>query len=401
MPFLAPLLPAVLGGAASAGAGAIVNGLTGPGGGQAPGAAPLIQGASAQQAQDAAGQVSSGLNQQQDFINATQAQNGLGNQSSVFNQLQGVASGQGPNPAQAALAQATGANVANQASLMAGQRGAGANAGLIARQAGMQGGNIQQQAAGQGATLQAQQSLGALNQMGGIAGQQVGQQQNALGQYQQTSLNNQQQLQQAIAAQNATAAGQQQNINTVQGAQNLQAQHATQGLVGGAVGGVGTALAGMVTPAPNANPYNNPWGASTVGTGGVRPQGAQGPSRPDGSFAEGGAVGAQQGTPQTPAAHPNGPQSNAGRHLKGGFHAPVKYARGGQAPVVGEQLAAQGKLVPGKAKVKGNSYANDTVDAKLSPGEVVIPRSVMQSADPAGNSAKFVAAIMAKNGMRR
>jgi hypothetical protein len=60
--------------------------------------------------------------------------------------------------------------------------------------------------------------------------------------------------------------------------------------------------------------------------------------------------------------------------------------------------AKSGGSVPGKAKVAGDSYANDTVPAILSPGEVVIPRHIMQGKNPAADAAKFVAAIMAKNG---
>lgn len=37
----------------------------------------------------------------------------------------------------------------------------------------------------------------------------------------------------------------------------------------------------------------------------------------------------------------------------------------------------EGGTVPGRAKVKGDSPENDTVDAKLSPGEVVVPRSAV------------------------
>ncbi len=76
-------------------------------------------------------------------------------------------------------------------------------------------------------------------------------------------------------------------------------------------------------------------------------------------------------------------------------------AKGGK--VTGPKLAADKKTVPGKAKVKGanDSYANDTVDAKLSPGEIVLPRSVTMSADPVGNAAKFVQAIMAKQQMHK
>lgn len=116
-----------------------------------------------------------GLNSDLGGAGGVQAQTGaIGGLRNVYaqqqgtaDQLQNIANGQGPNPAQAMLNQATGQNVANQAALMAGQRGASANAGLIARQAAMQGAGIQQNAAGQGATMQANQSLGALGQLGG------------------------------------------------------------------------------------------------------------------------------------------------------------------------------------------------------------------------------------------
>lgn len=55
-----------------------------------------------------------------------------------------------------------------------------------------------------------------------------------------------------------------------------------------------------------------------------------------------------------------------------------------------------GRMIKGKAKVAGDSLKNDTVPAKLKAGGVVIPRSIMQSEDPAGNAAKFVAAELAK-----
>jgi hypothetical protein len=89
--------------------------------------------------------------------------------------------------------------------------------GLMARQAAQQGVNAQQQAAGQGATLQSQQSLGALNQMGGIAGQQVG---NILGQANTISSaqqNEQANLLNSINAQNNANVSMQSNINSVNG----------------------------------------------------------------------------------------------------------------------------------------------------------------------------------------
>lgn len=171
------------------------------------------------------------LAQYQQFANALGAQNGIGNQSNVFNQLQGVANGQGPNPAQAMLQQATGQNVANQAALMAGQRGTSANPGLLARQAAQQGGALQQNAIGQGASLQANQSLNALNQLGGIAGQQVQQQGGAMGNLLGT-------VGQGLQAQNANKValtGQQAGLATQQGAQQ-------GGLFGGALNALGQGI---------------------------------------------------------------------------------------------------------------------------------------------------------------
>lgn len=54
-------------------------------------------------------------------------------------------------------------------------------------------------------------------------------------------------------------------------------------------------------------------------------------------------------------------------------------------------LKDRGGHVPGKAKVQGDSPKNDVVKTLLSPGEMVIPRSVMNSDDPIQNAAKFVA----------
>lgn len=191
------------------------------------------------------------LAQQSAFVNALQAQNGTQNQSNVFNQLGGIANGTGPNPAMSALNQATSANTANQAALMAGQRGAGANTGLIARQAAQQGAANQQQAVGQGATMQAQQSLNALNQQGGIAGQQVGQQAQALQGFTGATQQQQQMLLNAVAAQNQVAASQQANVNSSNaGVADIVAKKQGEGAAGaGGVGGllgIGSAHGGVI-----------------------------------------------------------------------------------------------------------------------------------------------------------
>lgn len=327
-------------------------------------------------------QTQSGLTQQNAFVNALQGQNGIGNQSSVFNQLQGVANGTGPNPAAAALQQATGANIANQASLMAGQRGAGANTGLIARQAAQQGANTQQQAAGQAATLQAQQSLGALNQMGGIAGQQVGQQAGALQGFNAAAQQNQGQL---MTGQNA-----QNQLNAGVAAGNT----ATQGkLIGGLLGGAGAVMGmgggGQVSPlnGMDETPFNSPNSAGSSTNSQMY-------------AARGGAVVA------------DAPSSFVGRHLKG--LSTVAMAHGGHVDAMlspGETYVPPSKIhakdpisagerIPGKPKVKGNSYQNDTVPKKLEKGGIVIPNSIMQSEDPHAAAAKFVQAVLAKKGLR-
>lgn len=180
------------------------------------------------------------LTQQQNFLNAIQAQNGLGNQTSVYNQLQGVANGTGPNPAQAQLAQATGANVANQAALMAGQRGSNANVGLMARQAAQQGASTQQQAAGQAASTQAQQSLGALQNLGSLATTQAQQQAAATSANTGAQQSEQQNLLNSIAQQNNANVGMQSNINSTNAglAQTTMGQQSN--LLGNIVGGIGS-----------------------------------------------------------------------------------------------------------------------------------------------------------------
>ena len=58
----------------------------------------------------------------------------------------------------------------------------------------------------------------------------------------------------------------------------------------------------------------------------------------------------------------------------------------------------RGGRVPGKPKVGGakDDYSNDTVKALLTPGEIVLPRSVTKGKDPVRDSAKFVADVLSK-----
>ena len=461
------------------------------------------------------GNVQGGLLQQQNFVDAVRAQHGLQNQSDVYNQQMGIANGTGPNPAQAMLANSTGQNVASQAALMAGQRGSGANAGLLARQASMQGANIQQQAAGQGAALQANQSLNALNQAGGLATNQANQQANSTNQYNQNALAGQQNVLGAIGANNNARVGMQSNINTTNGALAGGVAHQQGNMLGGMMGGLGS-VGGMFKGlgggaggigASAGGPMAGGAGDAIGGGAGeaigdgvsmVAAQGGMVPRR----YADGGDVIANDQTPMMsqpmPQAPTTGPQSNVGKafmqqqddsspavsvaapimsgenHLSslpradgqteagaehaengallgtvgglaGGFFGsmfggPVGGIAGSQAgkaagKYIGGQMAeggpvkdqsgkvpalvspgetylnpdkvkdvakganplAVGEKIPGKPKVKGNSYANDIVPKDLAPGGIVIPNSIMQSKDAEKKAAAFVAAVLRKH----
>lgn len=316
-------------------------------------AAPLAASTNPAQLAQAYANTQSGLSQQQALINALQAQGGIQNQSDVYNQYKNIAAGQGPNPAQAMLQQATGANIANQAALMAGQRGAAANPALIARQAAMQGANLQQQAAGQQAVMQANQQLGALGQMGNIAGQQVQNLGQSIGGYNQYALQGQGNLLQANAADNMARAQMQGNINTINAQVAAGNQKARQDLIGGIAKGAGAA-AGM--PMAHGGEVKSMTGKLLLG------------------MAQGG---------QVPVMVSPGE----------GYVAPEK----AKAVATGSQSIKQaGEIIPGKAKVKGDSLKNDTVHRKLEAGGVVVPRTVMQQGED--KAAEFVEAILRKNG---
>lgn len=430
------------------------------------------------QIDNSSGLATDALGQQQAFVNALQGmgglnnqvnaynlqsalanqlatQNGVGNQSSVFgqqqglaNQLQGVANGTGPSVAQAQLAQATGDNISNQAALMAGQRGASSNIGMIARQAAQQGSSLQQQAIAQGAALRAQEQLAGMQALGGqqqnmanlaanqiaqqsgvnqgLAGQaatQVGQVQGGLNTLNQGTQSLNQNQMNAMGNYAYTTAGLQNNINNANaGIQGINAQ-GSQGLVGGLLGGLGSSLipklfahGGEVQaePKPIMGYFDGGEIPGDMPTSGAKSMtanflkgwsGALGQSQP-GSFMpnlttgnsgsstlQKGAMDLGQGlgdalaralapkptNAPTPIFTPQGPGQK------------MMMSGGGYVPTMDE-----GGAVNGKAKVAGDSTVNDTVTAKLSPGEIVIPRSIAQSPNAPQLAADFVAAILSR-----
>lgn len=473
-----------------------------------------------------------------------QNQNAINNGASVFlqqqnlaNQLQGVANGTGPNPALAQLQQQTEQNITNQAALMASQRGASANPGLIARQAAQQGAATQQQAVGQAATLQAQQQLNAMNALSGqqanmgnlalgqtqqmqneqnaianLSGQQIGQQQanaqalanlsqaqvqnqlQATGQLNQAAQAEQSAILNAAAQQNNAQIGMQSNINNANSSIAGINSQGQWGLLGGLGQGLGSAVSnvpvignllgslayggevkkyaagdivssvvaptggpdiGSVHIPTMANPFAQkgkkkgepitrttqaqPWdfggglGGSPTdtmdNTQGLSSPGADlGPESQVGQmlgakgglvrrkrFDEGGDVeseitsqtgaptgGPDIGSPSIPTLqNPFASSGGKGGGGAGGIAGLMALAASQGGAIKGEAYANQMKPVPGKAAVKGDSYQNDTVRALLSPGEIILPRHITQSKDAPEKARAFVAAIMAKKGLRR
>ena len=398
--------------------------------------------ASAAQAQQLYQQQQDVLGQQRAFTQALMGQSpqAMANQQMLAGQLAAQAQGMGPSVARAQLAEATGRNVAQTGALMGSQRGAGANVGLIGRQAGMAGAQAQQQAAGQAATLRAQEQLAAQAALGQLSGQQLAQISGA----------------QQLGIQGANAA--QQNIlNAIANANAAKATVAGQtaggqaGIVGGVLGGLaglgGRAAAGGARGGEVGTDFANYAEGGGIGSddywnnlqnlGVIQPQAVDNSSYRQMEQVGRGLVslGERALQPkQEVSGQTKGGYSGANLGVNTDIEAPINplatssnieqfkmpFAQGGKVPAMvspGERYlppsevkkVAEGKKpadkagekIPGVAKVKGDSYSNDTVHRNLEKGGIVIPRSVMQSDDPAEQARKFVAAVLAKKQSKR
>jgi hypothetical protein len=352
----------------------------------APQAAPIVNPTNAGQIGTAYTGNQGALTSQQQLLQALQAQNGIGNQNQVYSQLQGVANGTGPNPAQAMLAQSTGQNVANQAALAAGQRGASANVGLMARQAAQQGSAAQQNAAGQAATLQANQSLNAINSAGQIAGSQVQNQIGATGANTAAQQAEQAALLQAQQNYNAQLVSGQNNINSTNAGLAGQDMTGQQKVIGGlanSLGGGSSLLGG-----------GSGGGASPAG---ANADGTVNPSLATAGFMAGGGQVQSFGRHLAMMANGGKVQALVSPGEKFLKPADVEKVKKGANPM------KVGETIPGKPKVGGakNSYANDTVPKKLEEGGIVLPRSVTQSENPYRDAIRFVQATLAKKRSKR
>ena len=272
---------------------------------------------------------------------------GVGTQNTLTQQLEQEATGQGPNAAQAALNLNTGQNINQAAALAAGVRGAGTNAGLIASNAANTGAQTQQTAAGQEALVQSQQALNAQAQLQNLAAQQIGQGQTAV-----NAENQVQQGEQGIL-ENANEAANTANVQAIsnQNATNAQTQIAQQQINQNVLGGLGKAVGNI---------------GATVAKIPV-------------TFAEGGEV------------HKNPHHKMIAEiyhpHLMGKHDMGQSMKSGGQ--------------VPGKPMVDHDAYKNDTVKAKLTPGEVVIDLDTLHDKGPIGQMARALAAHLEKKKMKK
>lgn len=211
------------------------------------GSANIQAGTNQQQLNDAYTGAQSGLTQQQNLATAAQpgVAQGLGAQSALSGQLAARAAGTGPNPAQAALNQATGQNIQQQAALMAGQRGAAASPGLLAEAAARQGADTQQQAVGQSATLQAQQEVAAQQEQAGLSATQVNQGASAVQGVNNSQQNEQSILQGANTSANNAAVNMQSNVNNANAQTAIANQNAAQNTIGGILSGASSAIGGL------------------------------------------------------------------------------------------------------------------------------------------------------------
>lgn len=282
--------------------------------------------------------IATGQQQQGQGFNAAMATGGQ--QASLAEALRARAEGRaGPSLAELQLHQATDSTGRQAASLIAGQRGI--NPGMAARLGANAVAGANQQAAGQAAILRAQEQQAAQAQLAGVLGQQR-QGDIAAGGLGANLLGTAGGLAGQQRGQDLQAQMQAQQINADVASGNQRAQLAAAGL--------GQSADQMKMQADQANADRNLKIAAAL---------AQGAS----------AAGANANTSGgTPVDVPVTAESN----IDG-------FSDGGQ--------------VPGKPKVAKDSPRNDSVPAMLSPGEIVLPLSIVDADDAPDRAAAFVEAI--------
>ncbi len=281
--------------------------------------------------------MSAGLDQQAQGLGAALATGQ--NQSQLVTALQGRADGTaGPSLAELQLTGATDRNAAQAASLVASQRGL--NPGAGARMALNAQTDANQAAVGQAAILRAQEQQGAqallAQTLSGQRGQDLQTSQQGAG----------------LFATGSSLAG------TLRG-QDLQNQQETQRINAATEAGNADRAAGVnrtqIAADQNEQARND---------------------KQQAALAQGAAAALAQKSTQVDDSHDlnDVPDSPDGDYTIDGF--------------------STGGAVPGKPRVARDSPTNDTVPAKLSPGEIVLPLSIVNAEDAPERAAEFVAAIL-------
>lgn len=342
------------------------------------------------------------------------AQNNYGQQQNYINMLQQQASGQGgPSVAAQLLQQQTQSNNQGAASLVASQRGL--NPALAARM-GLNAQAMNNQASAQsGALLRSQEQLQSQGLLGQALGQQGSQNLQLLGQANQAS-QGAQQINAGIAGQNAQLQLGAEQINAGVASQNATTD---AGLVGGLLGGLSSggaqamssakqmAQGGMVddhlkhiqTGLQIYGQYQKLFGNSPGASSGAASGGASAGSAGAAAGDAGAAAGEGVGDAAAGAGEAVGDAAAGAGAAVGDAGAAAGEAIGtAVADGIAAMAASKGGTVPGQAKVAGNSFKNDTVPAELSPGEIVVPRSITQGPNAGERAKKFVEQLLARKG---
>ncbi len=92
---------------------------------------------------------------------------------------------------------------------------------------------------------------------------------------------------------------------------------------------------------------------------------------------------------------------------QGAAHGGMVPSQGGAQSKIGMMMQGQpampmnsGGMIPGQAPVSGDSVKNDKVPIMASPKEIIIPRSISTGKDAPEKAKQFVAAILARQGMK-
>jgi pyruvate/2-oxoglutarate dehydrogenase complex dihydrolipoamide acyltransferase (E2) component len=354
------------------------------------------------------------------------SQGSMGQQQGLINQILAQGQGQGPNPAMDQLRMTTDQNAMQGNALIASQRGV--DPGLAARLASQNVAGANQQAAGQAALQSAQQQLGAQQLGGQLLGQQIGQQTNQAG----LNAQNQQQYASLLANQLAQQRGQDIQQATAQGqaglgllAQRQGAQQNYQNLTNNAYNNMNNINAGVAAQnAQTSGAYGQgamnglssavQSGAMMLSHGGeVNPFVGHVAQKLAGGGTAQAYLGFQNENPMMNFMAPTIDAKTIGNSLSmnGDLKNKIMSAFSSQGGAMGDfggasslgsslggagavAMVSEGGKIQGKAKVDADSPKNDNVPALLSPGEVVIPRSALESAEDAH---AFLDRIIKKN----